>query len=198
MNRHMTRYKEWLEKEGEKEGLKIKVIFVKDGYKAEARAGGEMRISESLFCPPFEEKERNAVGIHELAHLKFNHPTEKRNKELQRGLFALLIAIPLIIFWSMVFRLLDIKNLILILMVVFESCAFLVILCVSQPSLYYSRIREIEADLYAKKRGFGKALASYIKKYEELKGKSLTRRVKNWLWSTHPDSDKRIRYLEDC
>jgi hypothetical protein len=84
MRCYTAKYKEWLEKEGEKEGMEIKVRFIKNDYNAWAdpnpawfikisRCIGTIKIPEDLFLskkPKFTEKERRAIGIHELGHLK--------------------------------------------------------------------------------------------------------------------------------
>lgn len=84
MRCYTAQYKEWLEKEGEKEDMEIKVRFIKNDYRATAEANpawvikishciGTINIPEDLFLskkPKFTEEERRAVGIHELGHLK--------------------------------------------------------------------------------------------------------------------------------
>jgi hypothetical protein len=84
MKRGMTQYKEWLENEGKKEGMEIKVRFIKNDYSAWyeinpawviklSRCIGTIKIPEDLFIsesPKFTEKERKAIGLHELGHLK--------------------------------------------------------------------------------------------------------------------------------
>jgi hypothetical protein len=84
MRSYTAQYKEWLEKEGKKEGMEIKVRFIKNDYIAWAypnlawfikisRCIGTIKIPEDLFIsktPKFTEKERRAIGLHELGHLK--------------------------------------------------------------------------------------------------------------------------------
>ena len=82
--RAQAKYKEWLEKEGEKEGMEIKVRFIKNDYSAWSylnlawvikisRCIGTIEIPENMFIsktPKFTEKERRAIGLHELGHLR--------------------------------------------------------------------------------------------------------------------------------
>jgi hypothetical protein len=84
MIRSMTQYKEWLENEGKKEGMEIKVCFIKNDYTAWAERNpawvlkishcvSTIKIPEDLFLskkPKFTENERKAVGLHELGHSK--------------------------------------------------------------------------------------------------------------------------------
>jgi len=170
MRRYTIQYKEWLENEGEKEDMEIKVRFIKNDYNAWAepsmarfikisRCVGTIKIPEDLFLskkPKFTEKERRAVGLHELGHLKMWKDLGFRGYLRQKGK-------------------------------------------VGRKGI------ELEADAYAKRRGFGKSLASGLKKGRELKEK-LRRKSSKWrikiLWrkhaSPHPDIDKRIEKLVDC
>ena len=84
MRRSTAQYKEWLEKEAEKEGMEIKVLFIKNDYTAWVNPNpawvikishriGTIKIPEDLFTsknPKFTERERRAAGLHELGHLK--------------------------------------------------------------------------------------------------------------------------------
>lgn len=171
MRSYTAQYKEWLEKESKKEGMEIKVRFIKNEYTAWAysnpawfikisRCIGTIEIPEVLFIsknPKFTEKERSALGLHELGHLRV------WKKFGFRGVHRRLR-----------------KN---------------------------QKWMESEADAYVKRRGYGKPLASCIKKGRKLKKKlvkkSLKCRLKAW-WRKHtlshryPDFDKRIQKLVDC
>ena len=138
-----ARYKKWLENEVKKEGMIIKVLFIKNDYTAWAnpnllwsfkisRSIGTIKIPEDFFIsekPKFTEKERRAIGLHELGHLKmvkiFGRWGVYRRQRKRKT-------------WS-----------------------------------------ESKADDYAKKRGFGKSLASGLKKGRELKEKW---RGESWRW----------------
>jgi len=166
-----ARYKEWLENEGKKEGMEIKVRFIKDDYTAWAnvnpawvvkisRCIGTIEIPEDFFIskdPKFTEIERRAVGLHELGHLnmykRFGYRGVLRRRRKNQKWF------------------------------------------------------ESEADAYAKRRGFGKSLASGFKKgrklREKLRRKSWWWRIKIWwrkraLSQYYPDFDERIKKLVDC
>jgi hypothetical protein len=70
MRRSTAQYKEWLEKEAEKEGMEIKVLFIKNEYTAWANPNpawvikishriGTIKIPEDLFTsknPKFTER----------------------------------------------------------------------------------------------------------------------------------------------
>jgi len=167
----MERFKEWLIKEAKEESMEVKVHFIKNDYTARAKSNplwtlrishrvGTIEIPKDFFTsekPKFTDKERMAVGLHELGHLK----TLK--------LFGLIG----------IFRKQRKKQ------TWFES----------------------KADAYAKKRGFGKYLVSWIKKSRKLKekwqGESWWWRRKIWwrkinLSHLYPEFDKRIERLLDC
>ena len=150
MRCHTAKYKEWLEKEGEKEGMEIKVRFTKWDWRS-FRKGNTIIISEEMFSPFFTEEERRAVGLHELAHIKYRHP-ERWRKEQQR---------------------------------IFQKC-------------------QIEADAYAKRRGFREALGSVLGKLKQSKKRWMKKgwyRIKWWM-NPPPitdDVDERIERLRrDC
>jgi hypothetical protein len=82
--RKQAKYKEWLENEGGKEGIGLKVRFIKNDYSAWShpnpawiikisRCIGTIEIPENMFiskAPKFTEKELGAIGLHELGHLR--------------------------------------------------------------------------------------------------------------------------------
>lgn len=84
MKNYTVPYKKWLEREGKKEGMEVKVRFIKNDYTAWywgnslrifkiSRRIGTIEIPKNFFTsedPKFTEKELKAVGLHELGHLK--------------------------------------------------------------------------------------------------------------------------------
>jgi len=107
MEKEKVDFKRWLEKLAKKEDVKLKEIrFISNDYVARAKKD-TITIPLELFSPSFKQVERQTVGAHELAHLKYRHvsnrllwhhrrhPTRYRfNCEFQADRFAANVSSP--------------------------------------------------------------------------------------------------------
>jgi len=189
-------FKRWLEKLAKKEGVKLKEIrFISDDFRARAERDGTIRIPEDLFSPFFKSEEREAVGSHEMAHLKYGH-SEKVEDKYARGCFWLIIPIFTSLFCFMVFK-----------AVAIFYIGFGIGFFMGAWRIYvawrYQLNSEFEADRYAAEKTSPAAMISYFRKrkkvWEKWRRKNLKWRIIVWCREhelTHPSVSERIKHLE--
>ena len=199
-----TSLKEWLEKRAKKEGLKIKVRFVKDDYTAKVRKDGTMAIPECWFDKIFTSEEKKAIGAHEIAHLKYRHDEKEekwRDKKFKKLLFLfLLIGLPL----AVGLTLLGVDGTLSTVVIIgVPSAAVIQVLLkeVSPQYFHLKRSHELEADKYAGETVNPASLISYFEKsdplVEEWRKKGPIWRVRIWYREkTHPSKSERIERLK--
>jgi Zn-dependent protease with chaperone function len=188
--------KRWLEKLAKKEGVKLKEIrFISDDFRARAERDGTIRIPEDLFSPFFKSEEREAVGSHEMAHLKYGHPKKVEDKYL-KGCSLLILLIFTSLFCFVTFKTIAIIYIgfgISFSMGAWRICA----------AWRYQLNSEFEADRYAAKETSPAAMIAYLRKRKKVWEKW---RRKNLKWRiivlrrehdlTHPNVSERIKRLE--
>jgi len=132
------------------------------------------------------EEELIAVGVHEVAHARHNHPI----KNLLNSVFILGLAFFLTILSLFLMEGLGYTTLIpaVALIMLMSSLVLLFFIC-----RRFSRGRELEADIFAKKWGKGAALASALRKISPKKT-TWFRRVMS-IFDFHPTLKERERVL---
>lgn len=197
-------FKKWLEELAKREKVKMRIRFIQDDYRAEARKDGTIIIPEGYFSS-YTTRERRAVGAHELAHLKYRHK-EKADKHLDKAATFVFGLFMLIVLSLIILNLLKMPiyglflNVIVIVFVVIAANK-----SIHGVRQYFRthRMCELEADTYAAKKICRSAIISFLRKSRKVKEKwrrkSLRWRIIIWgrkHWPTHPSIDERIRYLE--
>jgi len=197
-----TSFKEWLEKQAEKEGLKIKVRFTKDGYTAKVRKDGTMAIPECWFDKTFTSEERKAVGAHEIAHLKYRHDDRERkwlDKKIGKYFLFFLTTLPLAVGLS----LLGLDDTLSTVIIIGALATIAIRFLHEVPPQYFhlKQLHELEADKYAAETVGPAPQISYFEKsdplVEEWRKKGLRWRMIIWYRKkTHPSKSERIERLK--
>lgn len=196
------RFKEWLETEAEKENLKIKTRFIKDDYTPRAKKDGTITIPDCTFDKTFKSDEQKAVGLHEIAHLKYRHVEIEENWLNKKFLFLVLVALSTILLAFGLYLLgFDSGLSTIVIIGVLFALAVKFLRKVLPQYFHLRRLSELEADKYAKERmGNAAPLVSYLGKSERFKEKwrkkGLIWRAKIWRGDkTHPSKSERIEHL---
>jgi len=197
-----TSFKEWLEKQAEKEGLKIKVRFTKDDYTTKVRKDGTMEISECWFDKTFTSEERRAVGAHEIAHLKYRH-YDREGKWLDRKIkkYSLFFLVALLLAVGLGLSGLDDTLSTAVIIGILAAIAIRFLRQVLPQYFHLKRLHELEADKYAAETVGPAPQISYFEKsdrlVEEWRKKGLRWRAIIWYREkTHPSKNERIERLK--
>lgn len=197
------RFKKWLETKAEEEGLKIKVLFIRDDYTARVKKNGTITIPDCLFDKSVNYNERNAIGAHEIAHLKYKH-AEKEEKWMDKIALHFALYLVFLIPPAVFLHLSGIDG--TLSLVVLMAALFVIIvqfLRTSVPQFFdLKRLQEFEADKYAAETLNPTYLISYLEKSDEFiekwKNKGFRWRANIWYGKkTHPPKVERIKRLKE-
>ncbi len=187
--------KRWLEKLAKKECVKLKKIrFISDDFRASAERNGTIKIPVELFSPFFKSAEREAVGGHEVSHLKYHH-SEKVEDKKARGYLWLILPTFTSLFCFMLFR--TVAILYIGLVISFSIGPWRI-----YAAWRYQLNSEFEADRYAADKTSPAAMISYLRKrrkvWEKWKKKGVGWRIRVWYREkkfNHPSVNERIKHL---